>query len=182
MSMDFSGLRSAVGALVLGTGLVLTASSPAWAQAVEMSVSQTVVPAGAAVDVTITGAPGQFFAVGGSAMGSGLTYGGVALALGNDAVVLASGVIDGTGSVVVSVTPPFRGTVLDRYYLIGVTAPNASFIPPNLLPRRHRQERRPPRRRDWAGGCRRAAGSGGAAGVSRAGGCGRCGGSAGTPG
>jgi Collagen triple helix repeat (20 copies) len=134
MSIDFSGLRSAVGALVLGAGLVLTASSPAWAQAVEIFVSQTVVSAGSAVDVTITGAPGQFFAVGGSAMGAGLTYGGVALPLGNDAVVLASGVIDGTGRAVVSVMPPFRGTVLDRYYLIGVTAPNASLIPPTSSP------------------------------------------------
>lgn len=130
MSSGFSGLRSAVRALVLVAGVALMATSPAWAQAVEISVSQTVVPAGSPVSVTLTGPPGQFYAVGGSTTGSGLTYGGVALALGNDAVVLASGVIDGTGRVVVTVTPPFRGTVLDRYYLIGVAAPNASFLPP----------------------------------------------------
>ena len=134
MCTGFSGLRGAVAALAVIVGVVISAPSSAWAQTVEIAVSQTVVPAGAPVTVTLTGPPGQFFAVAGSAMGSGLTYGGVALPLGRDAVVLASGVIDGTGRVVVSVTPPFRGTVLDRYYLIGAASTNASFLPPTASP------------------------------------------------
>ena len=72
---------------------------------------------------------GKLFAVAGSTTGAGLTYGGVSLPLGTDAVVLASGVLDGTGQAVVMVTPPFRGTMLDRYYLIGVWSTNTSFLP-----------------------------------------------------
>ena len=90
MCTGFSGLRGAVAALAVIVGVVISAPSSAWAQPVEISVSQTVVPAGSSVSVTLTGAPGQFYAVGGSTLGSGLTYGGVALPLGTDAVVLAA--------------------------------------------------------------------------------------------
>ena len=100
-----------------------------------MTVSQTVVPAGSPVEVTLTGPPGQFFAVGGSTTGSGLTYGGVQLQLGVDAVVLAQGVIDGTGRVVVAVTPPFRGSVIDRYYMSALPRRIPPFYPRTRRPR-----------------------------------------------
>ena len=88
MSRVSVGLRNSAAALLVGAA-ALTTATPAWAQAVQMSVSQTVVPAGSPVEVTLTGPPGQFFAVAGSTTGSGLTYGGVQLQLGLDAVVLA---------------------------------------------------------------------------------------------
>jgi hypothetical protein len=36
--------------------------------------------------------------------------------------------------VVVSVTPPFRGSVLDRYYLMGAAATNTAFLPVSASP------------------------------------------------
>ncbi len=56
----------------------------------------TVTP-GAAVTLTVTGIPGQNFAVLGSSVGAGLAYGGVNLAVGSDMVILAMGAIGGTG-------------------------------------------------------------------------------------
>ncbi len=121
-------LRAVVSRLFLVL-CILATSAQAQAQSVQASVAQDVVPAGEGVTVTVVGPPGQFYALGGSAMGAGLTHGGVALPLGPDAVVLAMGVIDGTGQVAVRVTPPFRGTVLDRYYVAAVTSTNSSFAP-----------------------------------------------------
>jgi hypothetical protein len=70
------------------------------------------------------GPPGQFFAIIGSSVGSGVSYGGVALGVGADFVILAQGTVDGTGSVSSPLTPPFRGTVLDRYHIQAATWPS----------------------------------------------------------
>ena len=114
--------------------LVLSAAPAAQSQTIQISVPADVVNAGASVPVTVTGPPGMPFAVAGSTTGAGLTYGGVSLALGTDAVVLTSGVFNGTGQAVVTVTPPFRGTTLDRYYLIAVWSTTTSFLPPTSSP------------------------------------------------
>src|SRR5262245_3491749 len=96
--------------------LVLAMSTAAFAQP-QLTVSATVVNPGATVSATITGTPGQNYALVGSSVGAGLTYAGVALAVGPDVIVLSVGTLDGTGKVTVAVRPPFTGTVLDRYYI-----------------------------------------------------------------
>ncbi len=101
---------------------------PVSAQPALVATPANVVP-GAAVTVTITGTPGHHYAVVGSAVGAGLTFGGVRLKVGLDASILARGVVNGTGTVTVSVTPPFLLTTLDRYYLQVVTSPSASLLP-----------------------------------------------------
>jgi hypothetical protein len=72
----------------------------------------------------------------GSTVGSGFTYGGVPLAVGPDVVILAMGVLDGTGRAVVAFTPPFAGTTLDRYYLQAATSTSTSFLPLQVSPGR----------------------------------------------
>lgn len=103
-------------------GALLAVTSPAFAQSPTLSLSSDTAMPGQAVQVTIEGQPGQLFALGGSSVNAGAAYLGVPLALGPDGVFLATGVIDGTGRAVVPVTPPFVGTVLDRYYLQAATA------------------------------------------------------------
>jgi len=94
-----------------------------------MSVARSAVSPGDAVNVTVAGIPGQNYAVVGSAVNSGLVYAGTALSVGADAQIFRIGVFDGSGQAVVSVTPPFRGTTLDRYYLQAATSASASFSP-----------------------------------------------------
>jgi hypothetical protein len=94
-----------------------------------LSASTTTVAPGVSVTLTVTGTPGQQFAVIGSAVGAGFSHGGTALSVGSDVTILALGPLDGTGVVTVSVTPPFRGTALDRYYVQAVTSASAAFIP-----------------------------------------------------
>ena len=94
-----------------------------------MSVPADPANPGAAVPVTITGQPGQYYVLVGSSMKSGMSYGGVALEFGPDYVILAIGVLDNTGSVVVNVVPPFMTTSLDRYYLQAATSANPDFLP-----------------------------------------------------
>jgi Collagen triple helix repeat (20 copies) len=94
-----------------------------------LSVPADPAPPGAAVPVTITGQPGQYYVLVGSSMKSGMSYGGVALEFGPDYVILAIGVLDNTGSVVVNVVPPFMTTSLDRYYLQAATSTNPDFLP-----------------------------------------------------
>ena len=108
--------------------LSLCAAAPVLAQPTLVATPINVVP-GAAVTVTVAGTPGHHYAVVGSAVGAGLTFGGVRLKVGLDASILARGVINGTGAVTVSVTPPFLLTTLDRYYLQVVTSPSASLLP-----------------------------------------------------
>ena len=94
-----------------------------------LTPSTTTVTPGAAITLTVTGIPGQQFAVLGSSVGAGRAYGGVNLAVGSDMVILALGSIGGTGSVAVTFTPPFAGSTLDRYYVQAATSPSAAFIP-----------------------------------------------------
>jgi hypothetical protein len=115
---------------------VLTAG-PAWArQATDLVVSQTVVTPGAPVTATISGPPGHFFVLLGSSVGAGLTFGGQSFAIGVDYAVVASGQLDGAGHAIVSGTPPFLFTTLDRYYLQAATSPSPSFLPVDLSPGR----------------------------------------------
>ncbi len=106
-----------------------TWSVAARAQSPDVSASTTIVAPGDAVNVTIAGAPGEQFALLGSSTGAGITYGGVALAVGRDVAILTMGTLDGDGKALVQVVPPFAGTVLDRYYLQAVTSGSPSFVP-----------------------------------------------------
>src|SRR5262245_60154771 len=108
--------------------LVLAMSTVAFAQP-QLTVSASEVPSGGAITVTITGTPGLFWALAGSYRDNGLVYGGVPLALGTDAQVLGSGFFDPSGTVNVPLTPPLANGV-DTYFLLAVTASNASFLPP----------------------------------------------------
>ncbi|MDH4067173.1 MAG: hypothetical protein OEW19_22460, partial [Acidobacteriota bacterium] len=110
-------------------GLLLLIAGPVAAQAPTIAPATDIVAPGAAVAVSINGVPGRFFAVIGSATNAGFSYGGIPLAVGPDVIVLAQGMLDGTGGAVVSVTPPFVGTTLDRYYLQAATSASADFLP-----------------------------------------------------
>jgi hypothetical protein len=112
----------------LSAGAVMSSS----AQSIQISVPHDIVSPGASVPVTVTGPSGQWFAIAGSTTGAGFSYGGVPLPLGGDVVVLHVGMLDGAGRAVVSVTPPFVGSQIDRYYLVGAWSTNASFLPPSL--------------------------------------------------
>lgn len=57
-------------------------------------------------------------------------HGGVNLAVGSGVVLLTTGVISGTGTVSVVVTPPFVASARDRYYVQAATSPSPSFFPP----------------------------------------------------
>ncbi len=119
---------SRVHLVVLSSLFALVAPIAAQAQPV-LTVSTVAVPPGSPVSVTVQGVPGRHFAVIGSATNAGFSYGGVALSVGHDVVILAHGVLNGTGAAVVPIVPPFQGTTLDRYYLQAVTSPSASFVP-----------------------------------------------------
>ena len=119
------------GAVWIAASLLAAYPNAAFAQGqVGLSVSTDIVVPGASVAATVTGPPGQAFAVIGSSAGAGFSYGGVALPVGPDVVVYHVGTLDSSGSGTVIVIPPFATTSLDRYYLAGVTAPNQSFLPP----------------------------------------------------
>ncbi|MEZ5289737.1 MAG: hypothetical protein R2745_01500 [Vicinamibacterales bacterium] len=95
-----------------------------------ISASDTVVTPGQAVNVTITGTPGQNFALLGSSVGAGFSYGGVAFSVGAaDLALISVGVLNGSGTAVVAVVPPFLGSTLDRYYVQAATSPSAAFVP-----------------------------------------------------
>ena len=119
-----AGIGRAV-ALVLG---LTTLAAPVAAQPTLTAPVTTVAP-GAPVTVTLTGTPGQQYALLGSSVGAGMAHGGVNLGVGADFVILSMGAIGGTGSVSVNVTPPFVGTTLDRYYLQAVTSVSPAFVP-----------------------------------------------------
>ncbi len=97
----------------------------------QTTVSTYVVAPGTSVNVTVSGPAGQNFAVIGSSTNSGFSYGGVALAVGADVAILATGTLDGAGQATVAVTPPFPQ--LDRYYIQGVVSASPNFIPPTPL-------------------------------------------------
>ncbi len=116
----FTVLVSLVGGLVV--------AAHAAAQPV-LSVSSAVVAPGSPVSVTVQGTPGRAFAVIGSTIGAGFSYGGVALRVGADVAVLATGTLDQNGRATVQTTPPFLGTSLDRYYLQAATSTSPAFVP-----------------------------------------------------
>ena len=101
-----------------------------------LTLSHDVAAPGSAVTATVTGVPGQHYALLGSSMGAGYSHAGVPLALGKDVAVVASGVFDGTGTAFVSDVPPFVFTTLDRYYLQVVMSPSPSFAPLTASPGR----------------------------------------------
>jgi hypothetical protein len=105
-------------------------------QTPNLTVSTDVVAPGSPVSATITGPPGQFFALVGSSMGAGFSFAGQALSVGPDLAILASGQIDGSGTVVVTITPPFRFTTLDRYYIQAATSTAPDFTSLFLSPGR----------------------------------------------
>jgi hypothetical protein len=113
--------------------ILLASVTPAPAQT-SLATSPSAVGPGEAVTADISGPSGHHFAVIGSAVNSGMAYGGVSLAVGTDVVILAQGVLDGSGRARVNVVPPFVGTVLDRYYLQAVTSPSANFLPTSASP------------------------------------------------
>ena len=104
------------------------AATPAAAQ-VTLAVPAAPVTPGAVVTVTIQGPPGQHYALLGSSVGAGLVFSGVPLAVGTEFSVVASGVLDGSGQAVVTGTPPFVFTTLDRYYLQAVVSASPTFAP-----------------------------------------------------
>jgi hypothetical protein len=104
-------------------------ASSAAAQPTQLMLSPEVATPSAAVTATITGPPGFQFALLGSTVGAGFTYGGVALAVGADVTVLAVGTLDGNGVAVRHFAPPFVGTTLDRFYVQAAVSPSASFLP-----------------------------------------------------
>lgn len=105
-------------------------ATAASAQTPTLSVSSGVATPGSSVTATITGGAGLNYALLGSTVGAGLSYGGVNLAVGPDFGVLAVGVLDGSGRATVAVTPPFLGTTHDRYYLQAATSVSPAFVPP----------------------------------------------------
>ena len=114
-----------LGALM--AALVMAAvAAPAAAQVTLTAPAAPVTP-GAVVTVTIQGPPGQHYALLGSSVGAGLVFGGVSLAVGTEFSVVASGVLDGSGQAVVTGTPPFVFTTLDRYYLQAVVSTSPTF-------------------------------------------------------
>ena len=118
---------------VASVPLLVLLASPAPAQVQATGVTDGITP-GVAVAVTIAGPPGQYYALLGSNVGAGLTHAGVNLSVGTEFAILASGVIGGTGQVVVSGTPPFLFTTLDRYYLQAVASPSPGYAPLQASP------------------------------------------------
>ena len=104
--------RAIPGLLAVAIAVTLASSEHALAQGPSLSVSAVNVSPGAAVGVTIAGAPGDNYALVGSIVGAGGSYAGQPLAVGADYAVIARGVLDGSGRAVVSFTPPFSGSVI----------------------------------------------------------------------
>jgi hypothetical protein len=113
---------------VSGITVLVVLSGTAWAQP-ELTLSATVVAPGQSVTVTVTGAPGHYYAVIGSSVNAGFSYAGVPLAVGADVTILSMSQLDGSGQAVVAITPPFSGTTLDRYYVQAVTSTSPTFVP-----------------------------------------------------
>lgn len=129
-------MLNGVGMRTAGLGLLgftlLIAPGSASAAAPLLELSESVVAEGDAVRVTVQGEPGDFYAVGVSLGVTGLVLRGVALELGADAQVAASGQLDGQGRASFTFTPVFGGD--GKIHLQGVTAPTAGFEAPAATP------------------------------------------------
>ncbi len=123
----FEVVARAVTATALAACIVATPDA-ALAQPA-LQVSSDIVAPGAVVSVTLTGTPGHHFALIGSTVGAGMSYGGSPMGVGADFAFLAQGVFDGTGQVIVGVLPPFVGATTDRYYIQLATSPSPDFLP-----------------------------------------------------
>jgi hypothetical protein len=119
-------IRASIFATVVLTLCTVTASAQS---APTLTVNTTVMTPGQPVTLTVTGTPGQFFAVIGSSVNSGFAYAGVPLAVGNDVAIFTIGTIDGSGQASVSLVPPFQGTIFDRFYYQAATSSVPNFIP-----------------------------------------------------
>jgi hypothetical protein len=91
----------------------------------QVTLSSPAVSPGDSVVVTITGAPGAYYALLGSAVDNGESFARDGLKPQKDVEVLATGTLDGAGEATLNVKPPFLGTVLDRFYFQAAT----SFAP-----------------------------------------------------
>jgi hypothetical protein len=92
------------------SSLVLVSDATAQPQ---IALSTSVATPGQSLTVTVTGNPGEYFGVIGSAVNSGFSYGGVPLGVGPDLVILGQGRLDGTGTATIALVPPFVGTTLE---------------------------------------------------------------------
>lgn len=95
----------------------------------QVTLSSTVVAPGESVAVTMTGAPGAFYALLGSSVDEGGSFAREGLRLRRDVTIIATGSLDGAGQATLNVKPPFLGTVLDRYYFQAVTSFTSKFDP-----------------------------------------------------
>ena len=83
-------------------------------------VSPEVVTPGQSVHVTITGQPGQHWAIVGCVHDGVLVHDNQDLNIGCvDPNTFVQGQLDGTGQASRNILPPFRGTINDRFYLRG---------------------------------------------------------------
>lgn len=120
-------MRSAVLLLAL-----LCTAAPALAQpTLTVTPSTYVVGPNGTTTVTIDGGtPFQYFALLGSGTNSGFSFAGVALNVGPDVRVLATGVFNPLGQATVIVNPPFPQ--VDRLYLQAVMSPSPAYFPLTL--------------------------------------------------
>jgi len=102
----------------------------ALAQSPAIALAPSIVVPGVATTAVVTGPPGSFFAILGSSTNAGFSYGGVALRVGSDVQLLATGTLNTSGNATVAVVAPFLGTTLDRFYLQAVVSPSSTFRPP----------------------------------------------------
>lgn len=93
----------------------------------QVSLSSTVVAPGEAVTITVTGAPGAFYALLGSTVDDGESFARERLKVRHDVAIVATGALDGAGQVTLRVKPPFLGTILDRYYFQAATSFSSRF-------------------------------------------------------
>ena len=93
----------------------------------QVTLSSTVVAPGDSVTVTITGAPGAFYALLGSSVDDGGGFAREGLKVRRDVAILATGTLDGAGEATLDVKPPFLGTVLDRFYFQAATSSSSKF-------------------------------------------------------
>lgn len=115
---------------LLVCAMCLVSAVAAQAQPTLTSSSLLVNP-GTSATLTVTGTAGHAFAVIGSTTWSGFSYAGVDLAVGPDVAILGTGVLNGSGTGTVTITPPFPAQ--DRYYVQAVTSANgfATITPSN---------------------------------------------------